>query len=121
MRHGLGGFQVFVGLEGSAQELGIGAHNMWAFSSPHLEDDLQRYMALEPSPAELAAHDVPLIFISFPSAKVRGAVGGLRVSRASPTCPPAALAAGPYMGRAVPKQVDVRNRDGGAMEVVCGR
>ena len=42
---GLGGFQVFVGLEGSAQELGIGARNMWAFSSPHLEDDLREYMA----------------------------------------------------------------------------
>lgn len=100
VRHGLGGFQasrrgrrclhpappptlpvgrapqVFVGLDGSAAELGIGAQNMWAFSSPHLEEALAAYLALEePTPAALEAHDVPLIFISFPSAKVRARGG----------------------------------------------
>jgi all-trans-retinol 13,14-reductase len=61
--------QVFVGLEGSAKELGIGAHNTWAFSSADLEGDLERYFALNPTPETLSATDVPLIFVSFPSAK----------------------------------------------------
>ena len=73
--------QVFVGLDGSAEELGIGAQNMWAFSSPHLEEELAAYSALEePTPAALDARDVPLIFISFPSAKVR-ARGPRRITR----------------------------------------
>lgn len=58
-----------MGLEGSASDLGIGANNTWAFLSPNLETDLQAYFALDPTPEVLAAHDVPLIFISFPSAK----------------------------------------------------
>ena len=69
--------QVFIGLDASAEELGIGASNMWAFSSPHLERDLNAYLALEPLPEVLAAHDVPLIFISFPSAKVGSRVDAL--------------------------------------------
>ncbi|XP_022341666.2 all-trans-retinol 13,14-reductase-like [Crassostrea virginica] len=58
---------VFVGLNGSKEELGIKAHNCWHFTKPDIEQLFDEYSAL--SPEELADHDAPMMFISFPSAK----------------------------------------------------
>eukprot|EP00105_Crassostrea_gigas_P002157 XP_011414586.1 PREDICTED: all-trans-retinol 13,14-reductase-like [Crassostrea gigas] len=58
---------VFVGLNGSKEDLGIQAHNCWHFTRPDLEQLYDEYSAL--STEELPNHDVPMMFISFPSAK----------------------------------------------------
>ena len=60
-------FQVFVGLEGTAEELGLVAKNYWIFSSYDQEKDMDEYLALERE--EAANREIPLLFASFPSAK----------------------------------------------------
>ncbi|XP_062601490.1 all-trans-retinol 13,14-reductase-like [Saccostrea cucullata] len=58
---------VFVGLKGTKEELGIQAHNCWHFTRPDVEQIYNEYSAL--SVEDLPNHDVPMMFISFPSAK----------------------------------------------------
>ena len=64
---GLACFQMFVGLRGSAEELGVKAQNFWCFAQPDLDAAVDGYMSLTPAAAMEA--DVPLMFVSFPSAK----------------------------------------------------
>ncbi|XP_061166584.1 all-trans-retinol 13,14-reductase-like [Saccostrea echinata] len=58
---------VFIGLRGNKEELGIQAHNCWSFNSPNLEQTFEDYLALPLD--KLKEADVPLMFVSFPSAK----------------------------------------------------
>ena len=58
---------VFIGLDGTKEELGLEAKNIWAFQSSDLVDELERYFALTPD--EARNMDIPLLFLSFPSAK----------------------------------------------------
>ena len=67
VRHGLGLMSVFIGLEGTKEELGLKPTNIWAFSSPNLDEDVERFMKLTPEEVEKAP--VPLLFVSFPSTK----------------------------------------------------
>ena len=65
---GLACFQLFVGLRGSDEELGVKKQNHWCFTKPHLDEAVEEYMTLKPE--EVMESDVPLMFVSFPSAKV---------------------------------------------------
>jgi len=53
---------LYLGLDHSDAELGLGRSNLWVFPSPDQDGDLARYLADPQAP-------VPLSFISFPSAK----------------------------------------------------
>ena len=58
---------MFVGLNASNEELGLKAENIWAFSSNDVEKDFTGY--LSKTAEEVMDSDLPLLFISFPSAK----------------------------------------------------
>ena len=67
VRHGHAAMSVFVGLDGTKEELGLKAQNYWAFTDSHLDEATKRFLDL---PAEEAGvTDIPLLFISFPSSK----------------------------------------------------
>ena len=63
----IGVISVFVGLDGTKEELGLTAQNIWAFTDEKIENVGLNYMVLTPEDAKSAS--VPIIFISFPSAK----------------------------------------------------
>ncbi|KAL3857332.1 hypothetical protein ACJMK2_012010 [Sinanodonta woodiana] len=58
---------VFVGLNGSNEELGLTAGNTWSYFDADVERACENYVAL--TLEEAAEAEVPLMFISFPSAK----------------------------------------------------
>ncbi|XP_010179501.1 PREDICTED: putative all-trans-retinol 13,14-reductase, partial [Mesitornis unicolor] len=64
--HGEGGFTVFVGLNGSREELGLEPTNYYVYPGCDLDEMVSRYLA---SPREEAAKNIPLLFITCPSAK----------------------------------------------------
>ncbi|XP_065601092.1 all-trans-retinol 13,14-reductase [Cyrtonyx montezumae] len=64
--HGEGGFSVFVGLRGSSQELGLEATNYYIYSDSNLDQIMQRYYS---SSRDEAATNIPMLFITSPSAK----------------------------------------------------
>ncbi|NXA91032.1 RETST reductase, partial [Melanocharis versteri] len=64
--HGEGGFTVFVGLSGSREELGLQPINYFMFPGNDLDGMMKRYMA---SSREEAANNIPLLFVTSPSAK----------------------------------------------------
>lgn len=67
LKPGMALMTVFIGLDGSAEDLGLKASNVWAFRSEELQAQLDEYVAL--SPEEAAKTPPPLIFLSFPSTK----------------------------------------------------
>ena len=67
VQHGWGGMSIFIGLKGTAAELGLRPSNTWAFLTPHLDEDSRRFLSR--SGDDCAKEDVPLLFISFPSTK----------------------------------------------------
>lgn len=67
LKHGYGGFSLFVGLNGTSEELGLPKRQNWYFSSNELSKAFWEYMNL--STEEAMEREVPLVFISFPSAK----------------------------------------------------
>ncbi len=67
VRHGLGLLSVFVGLDGTKEELGLEASNIWAFQNANLDETCEKYLAL--SSEEAATNPPPLLFLSFPSTK----------------------------------------------------
>ena len=67
VKHGVGLLSVFVGLDGTKEELGLQASNIWAFTSSNLDEIGDKYMKLSPEEAEKSP--VPLLFLSFPSTK----------------------------------------------------
>ncbi|NXL83969.1 RETST reductase, partial [Alectura lathami] len=66
VRHSMGSFLVFVGLRGSAAELGLPATNFWIYPHNDLDTMMSRYAAL-------SRDDVPenlaMMFVTFPAAK----------------------------------------------------
>ena len=67
VRPGLPLMTVFIGLDGTSEELGIKATNVWAFTDEDLQPQLEKYISL--SADEAAKTPLPLIFLSFPSTK----------------------------------------------------
>ena len=66
-RHGTGALNLFVGLRGTKEELNLPANQMWAFTGTDLCGQTQSF--IDRSKEECAKDDIPLLFISFPSAK----------------------------------------------------
>ncbi|NXO32656.1 RETST reductase, partial [Cisticola juncidis] len=64
--HGEGGFTVFVGLSGSREELGLEPINYFMYPGNDLDGMVKRYLA---SSREEAANNIPLLFVTSPSAK----------------------------------------------------
>ncbi|KAK2513920.1 Retsat [Columba livia] len=64
--HGEGGFSVFVGLNGSREELGLEATNYYLYLGNDLDEIMNRYLSAS---REEAAKLIPFIFITCPSAK----------------------------------------------------
>jgi len=62
-----GCLSIFIGLKGTAEELGLKAQNVWAFTGSHPEDGFTAYQDL--SLEEAVSKPYPLLFIGFPSAK----------------------------------------------------
>uniref|UniRef100_UPI00398EF264 all-trans-retinol 13,14-reductase-like n=1 Tax=Pristiophorus japonicus TaxID=55135 RepID=UPI00398EF264 len=66
VRHGMGGFSVFVGLNGSKEELELKAANDCFFQENNLDELLKKYFSLD---KEDDIEGCPIMFVSFPSAK----------------------------------------------------
>ncbi|NXL39745.1 RETST reductase, partial [Glaucidium brasilianum] len=64
--HGEGGFTVFVGLNGSREELGLEPTNYFIYAGNDLDEIINRYLA---SSREEAAKNIPLLFVTCPSSK----------------------------------------------------
>ncbi|XP_067397179.1 all-trans-retinol 13,14-reductase-like [Emydura macquarii macquarii] len=66
VQHGMGSFLVFVGLRGTTGELGLKSTNYWIYQHNDLDEMMTRYAALS---REEVSENVPMMFITFPSAK----------------------------------------------------
>uniref|UniRef100_H3D0Q1 Amine oxidase domain-containing protein n=1 Tax=Tetraodon nigroviridis TaxID=99883 RepID=H3D0Q1_TETNG len=66
VRHGMGSFLVFVGLDGSKEELGIVSTNFWMYKDNNLDALMESYFSLS---REEVLGNIPMMFITFPSAK----------------------------------------------------
>ena len=69
MRQGFSSMCLFIGLNGSAEELNVQATNYWLMKSENIEQDIQEF--LKKTPEELLTGDweLPVCFASFPSTK----------------------------------------------------
>ncbi|KAG9343799.1 hypothetical protein JZ751_013180 [Albula glossodonta] len=66
VQHGMGSFLVFVGLDGTMEELGIVSTNFWMYKDNDLDRLMENYSSLS---REDVAKNIPMMFITFPSAK----------------------------------------------------
>lgn len=67
VKSGPGAMSIFVGLEGTNEELDLKATNIWAFAEIDLDKGVDDFLTL---PVEkVGESDIPLLFISFPSSK----------------------------------------------------
>ncbi|KAK1160309.1 all-trans-retinol 13,14-reductase [Acipenser oxyrinchus oxyrinchus] len=66
VKSGMGSFLVFVGLDGTKEELGIKSTNFWMYKHNNLDEMMGRYSSLS---KEEVAENIPMMFITFPSAK----------------------------------------------------
>ncbi|NXD18227.1 RETST reductase, partial [Nothocercus nigrocapillus] len=64
--HGEGGFSVFVGLNGTKEELGLESTNYFIYRGSDLDQLMRRYLE---SSREEAAENIPFLFITCPSSK----------------------------------------------------
>lgn len=73
VRPGTGGLSVYVGLKGTAAELGIEGKHYWAMwtkkGAEDLDDITSSYLKQDPKKILSGDMNVPLLFISFPSCK----------------------------------------------------
>lgn len=71
MRHGFGGISVYVGLRGTAEELRLSGKHYWAMWTKAGDEDLDAITEsyLQRPQEQAASGPIPLLFISFPSAK----------------------------------------------------
>ena len=71
VEHGNGGFSVYVGLKGTAEELGVSGKHYWAMWTKDGAEDLDEitHSYLQRSQKNATDGPVPMLFISFPSAK----------------------------------------------------
>ena len=68
MKPGPAAMNIFIGFDASNEELGLRPHNWWAFASSDVTSDCDKYLEYSSEEA-LDAGNVPLLFVSFPSAK----------------------------------------------------
>uniref|UniRef100_A0A8C6UMI1 All-trans-retinol 13,14-reductase n=1 Tax=Neogobius melanostomus TaxID=47308 RepID=A0A8C6UMI1_9GOBI len=66
MKNGEGGLSVFVGLDGSKEELGLKADNYWIFKENNYDELWEAYTNGD---REESAKNVPMLFVASPSAK----------------------------------------------------
>ncbi|KAM6957729.1 all-trans-retinol 13,14-reductase-like [Aplochiton taeniatus] len=66
VRHGMGSFLVFVGLDGTKEELDIVSTNYWMYKHNDLDKLMEQYSSLS---REEVLGNIPMMFITFPSAK----------------------------------------------------
>ncbi|XP_036004490.1 all-trans-retinol 13,14-reductase [Fundulus heteroclitus] len=66
LRHGMGSFLVFVGLDGTKEELDIVSKNFWMYKGNDLDSLMEKYSSLK---REQVLGNIPMMFITFPSAK----------------------------------------------------
>ncbi|XP_032443342.1 all-trans-retinol 13,14-reductase-like [Xiphophorus hellerii] len=66
LRHGMGSFLVFVGLDGTTEELNIVSKNFWMYKGNDLDSLMEAYSSLN---REQVLGNIPMMFITFPSAK----------------------------------------------------
>uniref|UniRef100_A0A3Q0REV8 All-trans-retinol 13,14-reductase n=1 Tax=Amphilophus citrinellus TaxID=61819 RepID=A0A3Q0REV8_AMPCI len=66
LKHGEGGLSIFMGLNGTKEELGLKADNYWIFPENNLDELVETYKKKE---REEAAKNIPLLFVASPSAK----------------------------------------------------
>lgn len=67
VQSGWGAISIFVGLDGTNEELNLKATNTWAMAEIDLDKGVDEFLSL---PVEKAGEsDIPLLFISFPSTK----------------------------------------------------
>ena len=67
LKPGIAAMNVFLGFNASNEELNLKAHNIWAFPTNDSEKGFMEYLDL--SVEEALDAKVPLMFVSFPSAK----------------------------------------------------
>jgi len=67
LKPGVAAMNIFLGLNKSKEELGLKRQNMWAFTSNELNQIGEDYFNLDANTA--MDSEIPLLFISFPSAK----------------------------------------------------
>ncbi|XP_017274804.1 all-trans-retinol 13,14-reductase [Kryptolebias marmoratus] len=66
VKHGEGGLSIFMGLNGTKEELGLKANNYWIFPENNFDELMEDYMKAD---REEAAQKIPLLFAACPSAK----------------------------------------------------
>ncbi|XP_056143931.1 all-trans-retinol 13,14-reductase-like [Lampris incognitus] len=66
MKHGEGGLSIFLGLNGTKEELGLKADNYWIFTENNFDELVEKYLK---GKREESAQNVPLLFVASPSAK----------------------------------------------------
>uniref|UniRef100_W5N617 Amine oxidase domain-containing protein n=1 Tax=Lepisosteus oculatus TaxID=7918 RepID=W5N617_LEPOC len=66
VRHSMGSFLVFVGLDGTQEELSIVSTNFWLFKNNDMDGSMDYFASLS---REEVADNIPMMFITFPSAK----------------------------------------------------
>ncbi|XP_069809257.1 all-trans-retinol 13,14-reductase-like [Dendropsophus ebraccatus] len=66
LQYGMGCFLVFVGIRGTSDELGLKSTNLWIYSESDLNSMMEKFSSLE---WEEVCEQLPLMFITFPSAK----------------------------------------------------
>ncbi|XP_066442440.1 all-trans-retinol 13,14-reductase-like [Eleutherodactylus coqui] len=66
LQYGMGCFLVFVGICGASDELGLKSTNLWIYSESDLNSLMEKFQPLE---WEEVCEQLPLMFITFPSAK----------------------------------------------------
>ncbi|XP_054908075.1 all-trans-retinol 13,14-reductase-like [Poeciliopsis prolifica] len=66
VKHGEGGLSIFIGLNGTKEELGLKANNYWIFADNNFDELLERYLN---DGREQASKKIPLLFVASPSAK----------------------------------------------------
>ncbi|XP_043955837.1 all-trans-retinol 13,14-reductase-like [Gambusia affinis] len=66
VKHGEGGLSIFIGLDGTKEELGLKANNYWVFAENNFDELMEGYLN---EGREQASKKIPLLFIASPSAK----------------------------------------------------
>ncbi|XP_067088656.1 all-trans-retinol 13,14-reductase [Osmerus mordax] len=66
MKNGEGGLSIFLGLDGTKEELGLKADNYWIFTENNVDELVDSYLK---GKREESAQSVPLLFVASPSAK----------------------------------------------------
>uniref|UniRef100_A0A3B3TKP8 All-trans-retinol 13,14-reductase n=1 Tax=Poecilia latipinna TaxID=48699 RepID=A0A3B3TKP8_9TELE len=66
VKHGAGGLSIFIGLNGTREELGLRANNYWIFADNNFDELVEKYMN---DGREEASKKIPLLFVASPSAK----------------------------------------------------